>query len=57
VAQKTADSLATVGVSLDKCSVPQRAAQESLPSDELEYGMGESSKLISDTPSIFSPLD
>ncbi|RHZ59806.1 uncharacterized protein CDV56_106745 [Aspergillus thermomutatus] len=40
LAQTVADSLVTVGVSLDRCSVPQRADQESLPFGELEYGMG-----------------
>lgn len=32
--------MATVAASLDRCSVPGRAHQESLPSDQLEYGMG-----------------
>ncbi len=40
VAQKTADSLATVAVSLDRCSVPQREEQEGLDHDAVEYGMG-----------------
>ncbi|KAH6853135.1 Dak1 domain-containing protein [Chaetomium sp. MPI-CAGE-AT-0009] len=40
VAQKTADSLATVAVSLDRCSVPQREEQEGLDSHTVEYGMG-----------------
>ncbi|KAH8679521.1 Dak1 domain-containing protein [Tricladium varicosporioides] len=40
IAQKTADSLRTVGVSLDKCSVPQRSDQEKLDVNEVEYGMG-----------------
>ncbi|EAU35397.1 conserved hypothetical protein [Aspergillus terreus NIH2624] len=40
LAQTAADSLITVGVSLDRCSVPQRANQEPLPFRELEYGMG-----------------
>jgi dihydroxyacetone kinase len=40
VAQKTADSLATVAVSLDRCSVPQREDQEGLDPDTVEYGMG-----------------
>lgn len=40
VALKTAKSLATVAVSLDRCSVPGRQEQEGLAIDELEYGMG-----------------
>lgn len=32
--------MATVGVSLDRCSVPRRGEQEPLPFDQLEYGMG-----------------
>ncbi|KAI9167921.1 Dihydroxyacetone kinase 2 [Paramyrothecium foliicola] len=40
VAQKTADSLATVAVSLDRCSVPQREEQDYLDPDTVEYGMG-----------------
>jgi dihydroxyacetone kinase len=40
LAQKTADSLATVAVSLDRCSVPQREEQEGLDPDAVEYGMG-----------------
>lgn len=32
--------MATVAASLDRCNVPGRANQESLPSDQLEYGMG-----------------
>jgi dihydroxyacetone kinase len=32
--------MATVAASLDRCSVPGRSHQESLPSDQLEYGMG-----------------
>ncbi|KAF3936687.1 hypothetical protein ABW19_dt0200291 [Dactylella cylindrospora] len=40
IAQKVADSVTTVGVSLDRCSVPGRHDQEGLPSNELEYGMG-----------------
>jgi len=32
--------MATVGVSLDRCSVPRRSEQEGLPFDQLEYGMG-----------------
>lgn len=40
VAQRTADSLATVAVSLDRCSVPQREDQEGLDADTVEYGMG-----------------
>ncbi|KAL1892597.1 Dihydroxyacetone kinase 2 [Sporothrix stenoceras] len=40
VAQQTASSLVTATASLDRCSVPNRDAQESLPFDELEYGMG-----------------
>lgn len=40
VAQSVADNMVTAGVSLDRCSVPKRGKQESLPFDELEYGMG-----------------
>ncbi|KAF3109534.1 hypothetical protein TWF706_001403 [Orbilia oligospora] len=40
IAQKVADSVTTVGVSLDRCSVPGRGGQEGLGGDELEYGMG-----------------
>ncbi|KAK6538948.1 hypothetical protein TWF694_010498 [Orbilia ellipsospora] len=40
IAQKVSDSLATVAVSLDRCSVPGRADQEGLPGDEMEYGLG-----------------
>ncbi|KAL2131424.1 hypothetical protein VTI74DRAFT_5135 [Chaetomium olivicolor] len=40
VAQKTADSMATVAVSLDRCSVPQREDLERLDPDTVEYGMG-----------------
>jgi dihydroxyacetone kinase len=42
VAQRTADSLATVAVSLDRCSVPQRERedQQGLDPDTVEYGMG-----------------
>ncbi|KAK4152584.1 Dak1 domain-containing protein, partial [Chaetomidium leptoderma] len=40
VAQKTTNSLATVAVSLDRCSVPQREEQEGLDPDAVEYGMG-----------------
>lgn len=32
--------MATVAASLDRCNVPGRANQESLPDDQLEYGMG-----------------
>ena len=32
--------MATVAASLDRCSVPGRANQESLPAEQLEYGMG-----------------
>ncbi|EGX53767.1 hypothetical protein AOL_s00004g426 [Orbilia oligospora ATCC 24927] len=40
IAQKVADSVTTVGVSLDRCSVPGRGGQEGLGGGELEYGMG-----------------
>ncbi|KAF3909655.1 hypothetical protein AA313_de0207594 [Arthrobotrys entomopaga] len=40
IAQKVSDSLATVAVSLDRCSVPGRKEQEGLPADEMEYGLG-----------------
>lgn len=40
IAQKVADNVTTVGVSLDKCSVPGRSGQEGLGAGELEYGMG-----------------
>ncbi|KAK6526906.1 hypothetical protein TWF281_010102 [Arthrobotrys megalospora] len=40
IAQKVADSVTTVGVSLDRCSVPGRSGQEGLAANELEYGMG-----------------
>ncbi|KFZ04154.1 hypothetical protein V502_10366 [Pseudogymnoascus sp. VKM F-4520 (FW-2644)] len=39
-AQKAADRLITVGVSLDRCDVPNRETQDGLPHGELEYGMG-----------------
>ncbi|KAK6354883.1 hypothetical protein TWF696_004014 [Orbilia brochopaga] len=39
-AQKVVDSMATVGVSLDRCSVPGRSGQEGLKSGEIEFGMG-----------------
>lgn len=32
--------MATVAASLDRCNVPGRANQESLPADQLEFGMG-----------------
>lgn len=38
--QDVANKLRTMGVSLDKCSVPGREAIESLPDDEVEFGMG-----------------
>ncbi|KAM5354456.1 hypothetical protein ACJ41O_001105 [Fusarium nematophilum] len=40
VANKAASQMATVAASLDRCSVPGRANQESLPGDVLEFGMG-----------------
>jgi dihydroxyacetone kinase len=40
VANKAATQMATVAASLDKCNVPGRTGQESLPADQLEYGMG-----------------
>ncbi|CAM1507473.1 Fc.00g071140.m01.CDS01 [Cosmosporella sp. VM-42] len=40
LAKKAASQMATVAASLDRCSVPGRANQESLPADQLEYGMG-----------------
>ncbi|OBT85647.1 hypothetical protein VE02_05804 [Pseudogymnoascus sp. 03VT05] len=40
VAQSVSDSMVTAGVSLDRCSVPKRGKQESLPFNLLEYGMG-----------------
>ncbi|KAG8160754.1 hypothetical protein KVR01_009018 [Diaporthe batatas] len=42
IAQKTADSLATVAMSLDRCNVPQREGQDSecLSPGIVEYGMG-----------------
>lgn len=40
IAQKTADSLATVAMSLDRCSVPQREEQEGLGPGIVEYGLG-----------------
>ncbi|KAI5462840.1 Dak1 domain-containing protein, partial [Mariannaea sp. PMI_226] len=40
VATKAASQMATVAASLDRCSVPGRSQQESLPHDQLEYGMG-----------------
>ncbi|KAF3907923.1 hypothetical protein ABW21_db0204075 [Orbilia brochopaga] len=40
IAQKVIDNLATVGVSLDRCSVPGRSGQEGLKSGEIEFGMG-----------------
>ncbi|KAH9214932.1 Dak1 domain-containing protein [Leptodontidium sp. 2 PMI_412] len=40
LAQSVADSICTIGVSLDRCSVPQRSHQQNLPVDNLEYGMG-----------------
>lgn len=32
--------MATAAASLDRCSVPNRGKQESLPYEDLEYGMG-----------------
>ncbi|EHK21660.1 uncharacterized protein TRIVIDRAFT_126846, partial [Trichoderma virens Gv29-8] len=40
VAQKAANRMATAAASLDRCSVPGRENQESLPFGEVEYGMG-----------------
>ncbi|EPS42004.1 hypothetical protein H072_4027 [Dactylellina haptotyla CBS 200.50] len=40
IAQKVSDNLATVAVSLDRCSVPGRTDQEGLPAGEIEYGLG-----------------
>ncbi|KAK4106416.1 Dak1-domain-containing protein [Parathielavia hyrcaniae] len=40
IAQTTANSLSTVAVSLDRCSVPQREDQVGLNPDTVEYGMG-----------------
>ncbi|KPM34506.1 Dihydroxyacetone kinase 2 [Neonectria ditissima] len=40
VAKKAASQMATVAASLDRCNVPGRGHQDSLPSDQLEYGMG-----------------
>ncbi|OBT57534.1 hypothetical protein VE04_02127 [Pseudogymnoascus sp. 24MN13] len=40
VAQSVSDRMVTAGVSLDRCSVPKRGKQESLPFNLLEYGMG-----------------
>ncbi|KAF1807934.1 dihydroxyacetone kinase [Eremomyces bilateralis CBS 781.70] len=40
IAQRVADSLVTAAVSLDRCSVPSRIEQSSLPQTELEFGMG-----------------
>ncbi|RSM04034.1 hypothetical protein CDV31_010224 [Fusarium ambrosium] len=40
VAKKAASQMATVAASLDRCNVPGRANQESLPIDQLEFGMG-----------------
>ncbi|KAK6348989.1 hypothetical protein TWF730_009749 [Orbilia blumenaviensis] len=40
VAQKVADNVATVGVSLDRCSVPGRKGEVGLAEGEVEYGMG-----------------
>ncbi|KAH8646877.1 Dak1 domain-containing protein [Xylariales sp. PMI_506] len=39
-AQRVADRMATAAVSLDRCSVPGRSQQESLPYEDIEYGMG-----------------
>ncbi|KAL3418413.1 dihydroxyacetone kinase [Phlyctema vagabunda] len=40
MAQLVADNIFTVGVSLDRCSVPRREEQKSLSHEDLEYGMG-----------------
>jgi dihydroxyacetone kinase len=41
VAQKAADSVVSMGVSLGRSSVPGREAQqEAFPDDEMEFGMG-----------------
>lgn len=42
IAQNTADSVATVAASLDRCSVPNRKTGDTggLAPDEMEYGMG-----------------
>ncbi|KAF4343892.1 dihydroxyacetone kinase 2 [Fusarium beomiforme] len=39
-ARKAASQMATVAASLDRCTVPGRTNQESLPHDQLEFGMG-----------------
>lgn len=50
-AQKAADQLFTVGVSLDRCDVPNRELKDGLPHGELEYGMGEGIETKSKTTS------
>ncbi|KAJ4322393.1 Dihydroxyacetone kinase 2 [Fusarium piperis] len=40
VTKKAASQMATVAASLDRCNVPGRANQDSLPVDQLEFGMG-----------------
>ncbi|KAJ6261277.1 Dihydroxyacetone kinase [Drechslerella dactyloides] len=40
VAQRVVDRMATVGVSLGRCSVPGRTGEEGLQSGEIEFGMG-----------------
>ncbi|KAF5022478.1 hypothetical protein F66182_5450 [Fusarium sp. NRRL 66182] len=40
IARKAASRMATVAASLDRCGVPGRTNQESLPHHQLEFGMG-----------------
>ncbi|CZR69754.1 uncharacterized protein PAC_19654 [Phialocephala subalpina] len=40
IAQRVADSISTASVILDRCNVPRRGQQQSLPFEHLEYGMG-----------------
>lgn len=54
IAQSVADNIYTVGVSLDRCSVPRRGKQESLPFDNLEYGMG---KFATSPSKALSPVE
>lgn len=42
IANKVSGSMATAAASLDRCSVPNRGVQQSLPYGDLEYGMGSS---------------
>lgn len=39
-ARKAASQIVTAAASLDRCSLPTRSTPESLPGDEVEFGIG-----------------